>query len=380
MKLKSLYINNYRCLQNFSIDFEQSDVWLLLGLNGMGKTTVLETLSIIHSIACGVEQVSDLFKKRDFAFGQYDTPIRFEILMDIDGILYKYSLAVVSANDTNMVSILNEELSSGDTVFFSRSSDGGLFLSKDNTLCDCPIGNDRFFLALSGGPTRCGIACERVRAFISSWLLVSPWPSSIRNDFSWNECCLALDTSNFLSWFRSIIVQNVGFTDQLMKYLGNGFFRDRISLNWTDPTKERENDMLFSMSNDSSGKVWEVRFTEMSDGEKVFVIGAALMTYNAIRGGTFCFWDEPDNFLAISEVQGFVTRLRKSFGHDRGQLVITSHNIETIRTIGMDATAIIQRASQLEPARIQLVRDILKTDEERNNYIQEVLSGDIYGL
>ena len=380
MKLKSLYINNYRCLQNFTIDFEQSDALLLLGRNGMGKTTVLGVLSIIHSIACGTDQVGDLFNRRDFAFGQFDAPMRFEISMEIDGVIYKYSFAVVPSSDANEVSILEEGLKAGDTVFFSRSSDGGLFLSKDNALCDCPIGSDRFFLALSSGSNRCGVACEKVRAFISSWLLVSPWPSSIRKGFSRNESFLALDASNFLSWFRSIIVRNVGFTDQLMKYLGNGFFKERVSFSWTDPTKERENDMLFSFSDDSSGKVWEGRFSEMSDGEKIFVIGAALMTCNAIRGGTFCFWDEPDNFLAISEVQGFITRLRKSFGHDRGQLVITSHNIETIRTIGIDATAIIQRASQLEPARIQFARDNLRTAEERDNYIQDVLSGDIYGL
>lgn len=380
MKLKSLYINNYRCLQNFAIDFEQSDVLLLLGRNGMGKTSVLDALSIIHSIACGIEQVGKLFKRRDFAFGQFDAPIRFEISMELDGIIYKYSLAVVSTSGTNEISILDEELKSGDTVFFSRSGNGGSFLSKDNVLCDCPIGNNRFLLALFSGQTRCGIACEAVRAFVSSWLLVSPWPSSIKNDFSRSVHRLALDASNFLSWFRSIIVQNVGFTDQLMKHLENGIFKGRVSLSWTDSVKERENDMLFFMSDDSSGKVWEARFSEMSDGEKVFVIGAALMTYNAICGGTFCFWDEPDNFLAISEVQDFVTRLRKSFGHDRGQLVVTSHNIETIRTIGMDAAALIQRTSQLDPARIQLVRDILKTDKERTNYIQDVLSGDIYGL
>ena len=380
MKLKSLYINNYRCLQNFIIDFEQSDALLLLGRNGMGKTTVLGVLSIIHSIACGIDQVGDLFKRRDFAFGQFDAPMRFEISMEIDGVIYKYSFAVVPSSDANEVSILEEGLKAGDAVFFSRSSDGGLFLSKDNALCDCPIGSGRFFLALSSGSNRCGVACEKVRAFISSWLLVSPWPSSIRKGFSRNESFLALDASNFLSWFRSVIVRNVGFTDQLMKYLGNGFFKERVSFSWTDPTKERENDMLFSFSDDSSDRVWEGRFSEMSDGEKIFVIGAALMTCNAIRGGTFCFWDEPDNFLAISEVQGFITRLRKSFGHDRGQLVITSHNIETIRTIGIDATAIIQRASQLEPARIQFVRDNLRTAEERDNYIQDVLSGDIYGL
>lgn len=377
MKIKSLYIHNYRCLQNFVIDFEKSDVLLLLGRNGVGKTTALEALSIIRSIADGKEHVAMLFHRRDFAFGQFDIPIRFEITMEIDGKVYKYILAVVFDQDADEVSISKEELSSEETKFFDRLADHVVFLSGSNDLTDCPIGNDRFLLSLFSGRSRCGAACEAVRTFASSWMLVSPWPASITTDFSENAHSLALDASNFLSWFRQIIVQNIGFTDQLMKYLQNGFFKDIVSLSWTDVGKNQGNEMLFSISDDSR-KVWDVRFSEMSDGEKVFVIGAALMTCNAIQGGTLCFWDEPDNFLAISEVQDFVTRLRKSFGHDRGQLIITSHNIETIRTIGMDATAIVQRSSHLEPARIQYVSDILKTEKERSSYIQDVLSGDIY--
>ena len=42
-----------------------------------------------------------------------------------------------------------------------------------------------------------------------------------------------------------------------------------------------------------------------------------------------CFWDEPDNHLALSEVGHFVMDLRRSF-QSGGQLVVTSHNQEAI--------------------------------------------------
>ena len=378
MKLKSIYINNYRCLQNFALDLERADVLLILGRNGMGKTTVLDALKTLHEVVCG-GCADALFSRRDFAFGQIDTPIRLEFVMEIEGVIYDYALALSWSQGTDAITIAKEELKSGDTVFFSRNDSQVCFLAEGNVLQDCPIGMNHFLLTLFSGQDRCGIACEAVRSFINRWLLVSPWPSSITTDFTDKCSCLSSDASNFLSWFRTVIVQNVGFTNQWMEYLRSGCF-DRLSdLVWTDLMKDRENEMIFSMSGDSQ-KILEMRFSELSDGEKIFVIGAALMTYNAVCGGTFCFWDEPDNFLAVSEVQDFVTRLRKAFGHGRGQLMITSHNIETIRTVGMDATVIMRRLSHLEPARIQSVSDLLKTRKERSDYIQEILTGDIYGL
>ena len=40
--IKSLYVDNYRSLHDFSIDFENLN--LLVGLNGSGKSSVLEVV------------------------------------------------------------------------------------------------------------------------------------------------------------------------------------------------------------------------------------------------------------------------------------------------------------------------------------------------
>ncbi|MFP4381463.1 MAG: AAA family ATPase, partial [Candidatus Sumerlaeia bacterium] len=40
--LKRLYIDNYKCFENFEVEF--SNINLLLGANASGKSTVLEVL------------------------------------------------------------------------------------------------------------------------------------------------------------------------------------------------------------------------------------------------------------------------------------------------------------------------------------------------
>ena len=38
-----------------------------------------------------------------------------------------------------------------------------------------------------------------------------------------------------------------------------------------------------------------------------------VLAANTAYGPLFCFWDEPDNFLSLSEVGHFVLALRKAF-------------------------------------------------------------------
>ena len=73
-----------------------------------------------------------------------------------------------------------------------------------------------------------------------------------------------------------------------------------------------------------------VPFNDLSDGEKCFFISAVVLAANQSYGPLFCFWDEPDNFLSLSEVGHFILTLRRLFT-TTGQLVVTSHNPEAIR-------------------------------------------------
>lgn len=82
------------------------------------------------------------------------------------------------------------------------------------------------------------------------------------------------------------------------------------------------------------------------------MICALVLAGNAAYGPVFCFWDEPDSHLAISEVGHFVLALRKSFEH-RGQFIATSHNEETIRKFSDENTLVLYRNNHLEPPMVR---------------------------
>ena len=70
-----------------------------------------------------------------------------------------------------------------------------------------------------------------------------------------------------------------------------------------------------------------------------------------------CFWDEPDNYLALSEVGHFVLALRKAF-QSGGQLIATSHNSEAIRRFSDENTLFLYRNSHLEPTLVRPLNEI----------------------
>ena len=57
--LKRLYIDNYKCLTNFDIRFEE--LTLLLGPNGCGKSAVFEVVGKLRDFIRGDARIGELF-------------------------------------------------------------------------------------------------------------------------------------------------------------------------------------------------------------------------------------------------------------------------------------------------------------------------------
>ena len=95
-----------------------------------------------------------------------------------------------------------------------------------------------------------------------------------------------------------------------------------------------------------------VSFLDLSDGEKCFFLCAAVLAANRSYGPIFCFWDEPENHLSLSETGHFVTALRRT-SETGGQFVETSHDAEAIRKFSDENTFALFRRSLLEPTLIR---------------------------
>ena len=113
-------------------------------------------------------------------------------------------------------------------------------------------------------------------------------------------------------------------------------------------------------------------FKDLSDGEKCFFLCAVVLAANQFYGPLFCFWDEPDNYLSLSEVGQFVTSLRRSFKNS-GQILVTSHNPEAIRKFSNENTLVLDRKSHLEPTLSQAA----KRNSVTGDLVDALIRGDV---
>jgi len=102
------------------------------------------------------------------------------------------------------------------------------------------------------------------------------------------------------------------------------------------------------------------------------MICAMVLAANDAYGPLVCFWDEPDNYLALSEVGHFITALRKAF-QSGGQFITTSHNPEAIRRFSEENTLVLYRKNHLEPTNVRPVSEITVNGE----LVSALIRGDV---
>ena len=116
------------------------------------------------------------------------------------------------------------------------------------------------------------------------------------------------------------------------------------------PAGKDSRSLVVQFSNDQGSM--NLPFEDLSDGEKCFMICAVVLAANEAYGPVLCFWDEPDNYLALSEVGHFILALRKAF-QSGGQFIATSHNPEAVRSFSDENTLVLHRKNHLEPTLVR---------------------------
>ncbi|MEN9221216.1 MAG: DUF4351 domain-containing protein [Thermostichus sp. BF3_bins_97] len=121
--LQRLYIHNFRCLENFELFLKGISSALLIGRNGVGKSTIADSLELFQSIGRGVNRVGQLIQPKDFAPNRSNIPIRFEIETLLEDNLYKYVLALELPQGFRELRVFEEQLLvSGEPVYSRREA------------------------------------------------------------------------------------------------------------------------------------------------------------------------------------------------------------------------------------------------------------------
>jgi len=352
--LQRLYIHNFRCLENFELSIKNTPSALLIGKNGAGKSTIGLALEILQRIGRGINRVGQLVKSTDFARGRSDVPIRFEIEVLLAEKLYTYTLAFELPEKFREMRVAEEQLFVEGEPIYSRKE-------AQVTLCATPQNREAQFLVdwhLVALPVIQEQSATDPLHLFKTWLarmiLLSPIPSLMTGDSNGETLEPARDGSNFGGWFSGLLSRYPAAYTQVDQYLRNGILPDMKDF-LNELTGKDSKSMIVRFEEKNANL--NVYFNDLADGEKCFFLCAVVLAANKAYGPLFCFWDEPDNYLSLSEVGLFIISLRSSFTAS-GQILVTSHNPEAIRKFSDENTFVLDRKSHLEPTLIRLLSEL----------------------
>ena len=183
-------------------------------------------------------------------------------------------------------------------------------------------------------------------------LFISPIPS-LMNGESTGRLTMRLnpDCSNFADWFTNIINTNPTLSTPIIEQLK---MRTEFTSFQNAPIGETMRLLRLVYTEDRP----PISFAEISDGEKILFLGAVILALAGQKDAvSFCFWDEPENFLSLHEVQHFVVELRK-MGRNGAQFIATSHHPETIGCFSPENTKVVRRSTRGSKSTLDKVEDL----------------------
>ncbi len=380
---KRIYIHNFRCLENFELVIGDKPSVLLVGKNGVGKSTVSFALALLQSIARGTNRVGQLVKPKDFSMslGRTDgvkrqddassdnTPMRFEVDVELEGTLYQYRLALEFPEGFKELRVQSEQLLVGSQPIYSREH-SKVAVVKRGRGAQAEFMIDWHLIAL---PIIQEQSSNDPVAIFKQWLarsvIISPIPSRISGESSGETLEPDRHVENLGAWFAGLINHAPAVYSEMDSYLKRNVLRDFWDIK--NPIVAAESRNLIVQFRKERANI-SLPFAALSDGEKCFFICALVLAASKAYGPIFCFWDEPDNHLALDEVGHFVMALRSSF-ESGGQILITSHNAEAIRRFSDDNTLVLYRRNHMEPTRVKSLEEL----NLQGDLIDNLLLGDL---
>ncbi|WP_414576368.1 AAA family ATPase [Anabaena sp. CCY 9402-a] len=366
--LQRLYIHNFRCLENFELPIKGMSSALLIGKNGTGKSTIAIALEVLQSIGRGINRVEQLVQSKDFVRCRSDVPIRFEIEVLLNEKVYIYILALDLPEKFKELRVLEEQLLVGGEPIYSRkAAQVTLHNSLQNREAQFLVDWHLVALPVIQEPSETD-PLRIFKTWLARMIILAPIPSLMTGDSNGETLEPKRDAVNFGEWISGLLSRYPAAYTQIDKYLREVMPDIQDFLNEQIGKDSKSMIVRFEANNANLS----VDFKDLSDGEKCFFLCAVVLAANKFYGPLFCFWDEPDNYLSISEVGHFVISLRRSFKNS-GQILATSHNEEAIRKFSNENTFVLDRKSHLEPTLVRLLSDI----PVKGDLVDTLIRGDI---
>ncbi len=344
--LKRLYVNNYKCLVNFELSLARTT--LLVGLNGTGKSTVFDLLEQLRSFVAGDTSVEESFPSRSLTHWQSSDLQRFELTVSggPDGTAedYQYLLELEHDRARQRCRVRSEIVRTSTALLF-RFQTGEVELFRD----DGSVGPQFSFDWNRSGLTAVVERQDNTRlSWFKRWLrevhAVRLDPASMPSRGEREVPHPKPNLSDFACWYRHSMQERPREIGELFDSLSqvlDGFSALELV---QDGEVARTLKVRFEtlVEEGESRKSFQLGFQELSDGQRALIALYTLLHMTKRQMTTLCL-DEPDNFVALAEIQPLIFEFCDATEEKGPQVVFASHHPEIIDHPGIERRLLLRR-------------------------------------
>jgi ABC-type transport system involved in cytochrome c biogenesis ATPase subunit len=349
--IERIYIHNYRCFENFTLDLKGKPSALIIGKNGSGKSTLRHALGVLQGVARNVSRATSLVTPGDFARGRVSVPMRFEVDVVLSDRRHSYSISFVTAEPRQEVRIGEEGLTVDGNPVVVRDSSGVELLGRPKFALEPHLAALSLFGEMGGGDD-----LQRLKRYLASLLLLAPVPGQMSGFAERETPELTPTADNIAGWLWWWVGRHPEWYTRLRTELQH-VMPDFESLAFEDRGSTGKRLVVRFHPTVADAPPLALDFEHLSDGEKCFILGAGVVAFTRKENPLFCFWDEPDNHLSLPEVGHFVMQLRRTV-HAGGQFIATSHHPEAIRRFSDENTLVLARDTHTAPPTVRTLEEI----------------------
>ncbi|HVP11993.1 MAG TPA: AAA family ATPase [Phycisphaerae bacterium] len=349
--LKRIYVDNFRCLVNF--EYRPAPLQLLFGANGSGKSTVFEVLTALRQFITWGNSTGTVFPSHALTAWQTRSEQTFELEIEGNGGAYVYSLVIEHDRVVNQSHVKSEELRfERNPLYLFDGENAHLFGD------DCSEGpvypQDGTRSGVSSVPARQDykrLTWFRARMGMMYVLAIDPLRMALAS--LGEQAAPDPGVTNFASWYRHLAQESPArmapLFDSLREVI-DGF--SGLSLGAVGETA-RLLRVVFQHREDqgAASQEFQLNVDQVSPGQRSLI---ALFTilHCAVRTDLTLCIDEPDNFIALREMQPWLAQLRDRVEQEKSQCLLISHHPEFIDLLAVKHGALFTRAGQ-GPVRIK---------------------------
>lgn len=348
--LRLLRADNFKCLDGFELRLDGHA--LLMGLNGSGKSTVVELLDRLRRFWVEGDKSTDCFPASTRTRWGSQRPQAFEIHLETAGHPLRLGVALGPADKGQPVRIADEDID-GVGISVRRRGDAPIDLGPDplvpqqllvpDQLSALPLVLSRFTQlpgALRVMDEAAGFRPFRIEPATMETMAHAPDPVLCFDGRNFS-CWLLARERHFPGMYQAIVRRAA---DVLKGFAGFAFVPEgdqfRLITHWRS---------TMHAGGGLNGTTRSYDLAELSDGQRLILVLSALVELAAQRELALIL-DEPDNYVALQEIQPLLLSLMDL---PRVQLIVVSHHPEVIDLMAKDHGYVLAREDDQGPVLVK---------------------------